>query len=74
MKHHPEVIDSMIEIFTSILTGGETNKRLAVKQIRKVDAIGRRDLRAACQNLDALMEEIWLEEMRDQRIQKRKQS
>jgi hypothetical protein len=74
MKHHPETIDSMVSIFISILTGGDTNKHLAVKLIRRLDARGRRDLRAVCQNLDALIEETWLEEMRDQRIEKRKQS
>jgi hypothetical protein len=73
MKHHPETIDMMVEIFTSILAGGGANKRLAVKLIRKLDAVGRRDLRAACQNLDALIEETWLEELRDKRIKKKGQ-
>ncbi len=70
MKHHPEITDSMVEVFTSILLGGETNKRLAIKLIRKLDARARRDLRAACQNLDILIEETWLEELRDKRIEK----
>jgi hypothetical protein len=73
MKHHPEITDSMIEIFTSIVLGGETNKRLAIKLIRKLDAKARRDLRATCQNLDALIEETWLEELRDKRIEKKGQ-
>jgi hypothetical protein len=70
MKHHPEILDSMIEIFASIVVGGETNKRLAIRLIRKLDATARRDLRAVCQNLDALVEEVWLEELRDQRAEK----
>lgn len=70
MKHHPEVTDDMISIFTSILTGGDANKRLAIRMIRKLDARARRDLRAACQTLDALVEEVWLEELRDKRAEK----
>jgi hypothetical protein len=72
MKHHPEITDDMISIFTAILTGGETNKRLAVKLIRKLDARARRDLRAACQRVDNLVEDTWLDELRDQRIEKQK--
>jgi hypothetical protein len=67
MKHHPETIDMMIEIFTSILTGGDANKRLAAKLIRKLDAVSRRDLRAACQNLDRFIEDVWMEELRENR-------
>jgi hypothetical protein len=67
MKHHPEITDSMIEIFTSILTGGDANKRLAAKLIRKLSPAARRDLRAACQDLDNLIDDVWLEEMRERR-------
>jgi hypothetical protein len=72
MKHHPERIDVMIEIFTSILTGGEVNKRLAINHIRKLTPEARRDLRAVCQNVDNLVEDTWFDEMREERIKKRK--
>ncbi len=74
MKHHPEITDSMIEIFTSIVLGGETNKRLAAKLIRKLDDRARRDLRAACQRLDNLVEDTWLNELREKRIEKQRRS
>ena len=67
MKHHPEITDDMISIFTSILIGGDANKRLAAKLIRKLPPQARRDLRAACQELDNLIDDTWLEEMRERR-------
>jgi len=67
MKHHPEITDDMISIFTSILIGGEANRLLAVKLIRKLDAKARRDLRAACQDVDNLIDDTWLEELREKR-------
>ena len=67
MKHHPEITDSMVEIFTSVLLGGDYNKRLAAGLIRKLDPAGRRDLRAACQEVDNLVDDVWLEELREKR-------
>jgi hypothetical protein len=67
MKHHPEVTDDMISIFTSILIGGDANKRLASELIRKLGPEARRDLRAACQNVDNLIDDVWLEELRERR-------
>ena len=72
MKHHLETIDMMVEIFTSILIGGAANKRLAVKLIRKLDAVGRRDLRTTCQRVDNLVEDTWLDELREKRIERQK--
>lgn len=71
MKHHPEITDSMVEIFTSILLGGDHNKRRAAELIRKLDAASRRDLLAACQDLDNLIDDTWLEELREKRRGKR---
>jgi hypothetical protein len=68
MKHHPETLDSMISIFSSILHGGDANKRLAVMLIRKLTPEARRDLRAACQRLDNLVEDTWMDELRDKRM------
>jgi len=67
MKHIPEVTDDMISIFTSILTGGDANKRLAAELIRKLSPEARRDLRAACQDLDNLIDDVWIEERREER-------
>jgi hypothetical protein len=67
MKHTPEVTDDMISIFTAILTGGDANKRLAEKLIRKLGAEARRDLRATLQTLDNLIDDVWLEEFREKR-------
>ena len=59
--------DDMISIFTAILIGGDANKRLAAKLIRKLSPAARRDLRAACQDLDNLIDDVWLEELRERR-------
>jgi hypothetical protein len=67
MKHHPVITDDMISIFTSILIGGDANRRLAANLIRKLDAESRRDLRTALQDLDYLLDDVWLEELREKR-------
>jgi hypothetical protein len=67
MKHHPEVIDDMISIFTAILTGGDINKSLAAELIRKLGIEARRDLRAALQDLDELLDDVTLAELRERR-------
>ena len=59
--------DVMIAIFTLILGGGEGNKRRAAELIRKLDARARRDLRATLQELDYLLDDIFLEESREKR-------
>jgi hypothetical protein len=71
MKHIPEVADDMISIFVHVLTGGELNRRLAAELIRKLGPEARRDLRAACQDLDNLIDDVWLEELREKRRQNR---
>src|SRR5262245_20422969 len=63
MKHIPEITDDMISIFTSILIGGDANKSLAAEMIRKLGAEARRDLRAACQELDELLDDVVLAEL-----------
>jgi hypothetical protein len=67
MKHIPEVTDDMISIFTHVLTGGDANKRLAAELIRKLGPEARRDLRAALQDLDYLIDDVILAEMRERR-------
>jgi hypothetical protein len=56
-----------IEIFELILSGTERDKKHAVTLIRKLDDVARRDLRAACQRLDNLVEDTWLDELRENR-------
>jgi len=67
MKHIPEVTDDMISIFTHVLTGGDLNKRLAAELICRLGPEARRDLRAACQDLDYLIDDVILAEMRERR-------
>jgi hypothetical protein len=63
-----------IEIFELMLSGTDRDKKHAANLILKLNDVERRDLRAACQNLDALVEETWMAEMREQRIEKQKKS
>ena len=67
MKRIPEVTDDMISIFTSILIGGDANKRLAAELIRRLGPEARRDLRAACQTTDELLDDVILAELRERR-------
>lgn len=67
MKHHPDITDDMISIFVHVLTGGDANKRMAAKLIRKLGPEARRDLRAALQDADYLLDDVCLEEMREKR-------
>jgi hypothetical protein len=60
-----------IEIFELILSGDDRDKKHAVTLIRKLDAVARRDLRAACQRLDILVEDTWLDELREKRNRSR---
>ena len=67
MKHIPEITDDMISIFASVLIGGDANKSLAAEMIRKLGAEARRDLRAALQDLDYLIDDVIPAEMRERR-------
>jgi hypothetical protein len=67
MNHIPEITDDMISIFTHVLTGGEANRLLAAELLRKLGPEARRDLRAACQDLDYLIDDVILAEMRERR-------
>lgn len=67
MKHTPEITDSMIEIFMLVVLASDHNKRRAAEQIRKLPPQARRDLRAACQETDNLIDDVWLEEARERR-------
>jgi hypothetical protein len=61
---------SETEIFALMLDAGEMNRLKAAELIRKLDATARRDLRAACQELDNLIDDVWLEELREKRRSK----
>jgi hypothetical protein len=45
----------------------ERSRGEASERIRKLTPEERRDLRAACQKLDNLIDDVWLEEMRERR-------
>jgi hypothetical protein len=60
-------LDVMIEIFTLTLAGNEPARLEAAELIRKLDPAGRRDLRAALQDLDNLLDDVTLAEMRERR-------
>lgn len=62
-----------IEIFELMLSGAERDKKHAANLILKLNDLERRDLRAACQRLDQLVEDTWIEELRQKRIQNRKE-
>jgi len=65
-----EIIETQIEIFNRALVGGESSKLRAAEAIRKLDARARRDLRATLQELDYLLDDIFLEERREARCRK----
>ena len=67
MKHCPEIIDDMISIFSLIVTGGDACKTLAATLIHRLGPEARRDLRAALQDLDYLIDDVILAEMRERR-------
>jgi hypothetical protein len=67
MKHTPEIADDMISIFVHVLTGGDLNKSLAAELVRKLGPQARRDLRAACQETDEILDDVTLAEMRERR-------
>lgn len=55
------------EIINLILAGGHGNKLRAAELIRTLSPSARRDLRAALQTLDYLIDDVWLEELREKR-------
>jgi len=55
------------------LSGTESDKRHAANLILKLNDVERRDLRAACQRLDNLVEDTWLDELREKRIERRQE-
>jgi len=59
--------DVMIAIFTLVLAGGESARLEAAELIRKLSPVAWRDLRAACQDLDYLIDDVILAEMRERR-------
>jgi len=59
--------DVMIAIFTLVLAGGEPARLEAAELIRKLSPEARRDLRAACQEMDELLDDVILTEMRERR-------
>src|SRR5262245_36058689 len=74
MKHTNEATDDMISIFTSILIGGDVNRALAVKLILKLGPHARRDLRSALQRSDQLVEDVWVNDLRSKRIDRRERA
>lgn len=62
--------DVMIEIFALMLAGGERDKLRAAELIHKLSPQERRDLRAGLQTLDYLLDDVFLSEQREKRIEK----
>lgn len=62
-----DATQKQIETFTLILLGGEGNKLKAAELIRSLNPESRRDLRAACQDLDNLIDDVWLQDLREKR-------
>jgi hypothetical protein len=59
--------DLMIEIIALLLTPDEPNRLEAAELIRKLDAEARRDLRAALQTAENLLDDVILAEMKERR-------
>ena len=59
--------DALISIFTLVLGGGESARIEAAELIRKLSTEARRDLRAALQETDHLLDDVILAEMRERR-------
>jgi hypothetical protein len=60
------------EIFILVLLGGEVDKLRAVEMIRKLPLHERRLLRASCERLCYLLDDVHLQDLREKRIARRK--
>ena len=60
------------ELFALCSAGGDSNLRRAAAIIRKLSAEERRDVRAGLQQLDYLLDDVFLEQQREKRIASRK--
>jgi hypothetical protein len=67
MKHTAEINDEIVSVFVHVFTGGDANRRLAVELIRKLPPTAIRDLRAACQEVDNLLDDTVLKMMAERR-------
>ncbi len=63
-KRKPEPTTTQAEIFTLILSGGDSNKQRAAELIHKLSPAERGDLRAACSETDYLLDDVWLDELK----------
>ena len=59
--------DALTSIFTLVLGGGEAGRLEAAELIRKLSTEQRRDLRAALQETDHLLDTVILSEMAERR-------
>ncbi len=66
-KPEPPPLETRNEVFALASVGGDSNLKLAAERIRKMSAEERRDLRAACQTLDELLDDVFLAESRERR-------
>jgi len=62
-----ETLETQVEIFSLVMAGGEASRLRAAELIRKLDPKSRRDLRAALQELDELLDDVILAERRERR-------
>ncbi len=58
-------IDS--DLLLLVAEDSERSGQEAAERIRAMTPEQRRDLRAACQRLDNLVEDVWIEELREKR-------
>jgi len=65
-----DILKLQISIFTLTLIGGDGNRQTAAEKIRELSPEAGRDLRAACQDTDCLIDDVWLEELREKRRNK----
>jgi len=60
------------ELFALCSEGGDASLKRAAAIIRRLSAEERRDVRAGIQQLDNLMDDVFLEQQREKRIASRK--
>jgi hypothetical protein len=60
-----DTVKNQHEIFRLLLAGGDSGKLRASELIRKLSPEARRDLRAALQVTDELVDDVWLQELRE---------